>query len=176
MLSRIQCGVLFGRQRLNFLPCTAHFEFVKTLTVHAYHVGLGNKSLGIYFVDDGKYHAAFPSLGHDKQHFNVVTGVEAVRLYHRCTAMREYCYSACYFLILVGYNKELYAASHRLCNLVDTKTRYPQHHIAVKHFFPIVKNKLGRADNHNIAQHHYSSQRNIAVFVHDSCNNVGSSC
>ena len=98
--------------------------------------------------------------------------VKAVRLDDRSTTMGIDRDARSYLAVLVRDDKELHAATHGVDNLIDTKRGDHQHHIAIDDLLPVVKDKIRRGDDDNIAEHDDTAQGDIAVLIDDGRHDI----
>ena len=132
-----------------------HLELVKALTIDTNDIGLSDEGTRVDVVDDLEDGVTLTTLGHDEEHLHLMARVEAVRLDDRSTTMGIDRDARSYLAVLVRDDEELHTATHGVDNLIDTKRGDHQHHIAIDDLLPVVKNKIRRGDDDNIAEHAY---------------------
>ena len=130
-----------------------HLELVEALTIDTDDIGLSDESTRVDVVDDLENGIALTTLGHDEEHLHLMTRVEAVSFDDRSTTMGIDSDARGNLAILVRDDEKLHATTHGVDNLVDTERGDHQHHIAIDDLLPVVKNKIRRGDDDNIAEH-----------------------
>ena len=101
-----------------------------------------------------------------------MTRVEAVSFDDRSTTMGIDSDARGNLAILVRDDEKLHATTHGVDNLVDTERGDHQHHIAIDDLLPVVKNKIRRGDDDNIAEHDDTPQRDVTILVDNGSHDV----
>lgn len=152
------------------------FKVVEALSIDANYTALADKCRGVHLVDDVENLTRLAFLRQHKQHLDVASRIEPLRVEHGDSTVGFLIDAAGYLLVMARDDEELYRTAPGVHHLVDAESGDAEHHIAINHFFQIMKHEVGRGYDEDVAKQNHTAQGDVAVFVHDGRDNIGASC
>lgn len=151
-------------------------DLVEALAIYTNHGTLAHEGVRVDLLDEAEDGLRLALLGKHEEHLDFLTGIKTGGIHDGHTTVGIRVDALANLHVLLRDDEELDGTAATVDHLVDAECLDVEHHITVKHFFPVVYDEIAGGNDEDVTDHDDTTQGDVAILVDDGCHDVGAAC